>query len=182
MLLDIIFAIIVILAVLQGYRNGLIVGLFSLVAIIIGLAAAMKLSTVLTGMLGTSTGISQEWLPLISFAIIFLVVLLLVRWVAKLIEKSVEIAMLGWVNKLGGVVFYVAIYAIVFSVVLFYLERMKVIQPEMIQKSITYSFVQPWGPKAINGFGAIIPIFKDLFGELEQFFEKIAHEISTNSH
>lgn len=182
MLLDIIFAIIVILAVLQGYRNGLIVGLFSLVAIIIGLAAAMKLSTVLTGMLGTSTGISQEWLPLISFVIIFLVVLLLVRWVAKLIEKSVEIAMLGWVNKLGGVVFYVAIYAIVFSVVLFYLERMKVIQPEMIQKSITYSFVQPWGPKAINGFGAIIPIFKDLFGELEQFFEKIAHEISTNSH
>lgn len=182
MLLDIIFAIIVILAVLQGYRNGLIAGLFSLVAIIIGLAAAMKLSTVLTDMLGKSTGISQEWLPLISFVIIFLVVLLLVRWVAKLIEKSVEIAMLGWVNKLGGVVFYVAIYTIVFSVVLFYLERMKVIQPETIQKSITYSFVQPWGPKAINGFGAIIPVFKDLFGELEKFFEKIAHEISTNSH
>jgi membrane protein required for colicin V production len=182
MLLDIIFAIILVFAVLQGYRNGLIVGLFSLIAIIIGLAAAMKLSAVLADALGRSTGISQEWLPLVLFAIIFLVVLLLVRWVAKLIEKSVEIAMLGWVNKLGGVVFYVAIYTIIFSVVLFYLEQMKIIQPETVHKSVTYSYVQPWGPKAINGFGAIIPIFKDLFVELEKFFEKIAHEISTGSY
>lgn len=180
MLLDIIFAIILVLAVLQGYQKGLIVGLFSLVAVIIGLAAAMKLSTVLTDKLGKSTGISQEWLPLISFAIIFFVVLLLVRWVAKLIEKTVEIAMLGWVNKLGGIVFYVAVYTIVFSVVLFYLQQMKIIQPETIHKSVTYSYVQPWGPGAINGFGAIIPVFRDLFGDLEKFFEKIAHEISSN--
>ncbi len=182
MLLDIIFAIILILAVLQGYQKGLIVGLFSLVAIIIGLAAAMKLSAVLADVLGKSTGISQEWLPLISFAIIFLVVLLLIRWIAKLIEKSADIAMLGWVNKLGGVIFYVAIYTIVFSVVLFYLEQMKIIQPETVHKSVTYSYVQPWGPKAINGFGAIIPVFKDLFGELEKFFEKVAHEISSGTH
>lgn len=182
MLLDLVFAVILVLAVLQGYQKGLVVGLVSLLAIIVGLAAAMKLSTVLTDLLGKSTGISQEWLPLISFAIIFLVVLLLVRWIAKLIEKSVEIAMLGWVNKLGGVVFYVAIYTIIFSVVLFYLEQMKIIQSETIHKSVTYSFVQPWGPKAINGFGSVIPVFKDLFSELENFFEKLAHEISSGTH
>lgn len=180
MLLDLVFAVIIILAILQGYRRGLIVGLFSLIAVIIGLAAAMKLSTVVAGYIGKSINISQEWLPLISFALIFLFVLLLIRWVARLIEKTVEIAMLGWVNKLGGVVFYVAIYTIIFSVVLFYLEQMKIIQPETIRKSVTYSFVQPWGPKAINGFGAVIPVFKDLFGELEQFFGKIAKEISSH--
>lgn len=180
MLLDLVFAVILVLAVLQGYQKGLIVGLFSLIAIIIGLAAAIKLSTVVAELIGKSISISQEWLPLISFAVIFLIVILLIRWAAKLIEKSVEIAMLGWVNKLGGVIFYVAIYTIIFSVVLFYLEQMKIIQPETIHKSVSYSFVQPWGPKAINGFGAIIPVFKDLFGELEKFFEKIARELSSH--
>ena len=179
MLLDIIYAVVLVLAVLHGYRQGLIVGLFSLVAIIIGLAAAMKLSAVVADYLGRSINISKEWLPLISFIIVFLLVVLLVRWVAKGIQRTIEIAMLGWVNRLGGIIFYVAIYTIVFSVLLFYAEQMKLLQPETIHKSVTYSFVQPWGPKAINGFGAIIPIFKDVFGELQDFFEKVAGKISS---
>ena len=87
--------------------------------------------------------------------------------------------MLGWVNKLGGIVFYVALYTIVFSVLLFYAENMQLLQPETINKSVTYSFVQPWGPKVINGMGAVIPIFKDMFAELEKFFEHVAGEISS---
>ena len=177
MFLDIIYAVIIVLAVLQGYRRGLIVGLFSLVAVIIGLAAAMKLSIVAGGYISRVINISEEWLPVISFAVVFLLVVLLIRWGARAIEKTVEMVMLGWVNKIGGIVFYVAIYTIVFSVLLFYAEQVKLLQPETINKSVMYSFVQPWGPKAINGFGSIIPVFKDLFGELEKFFDGIAREI-----
>ncbi|MFZ1856027.1 MAG: CvpA family protein, partial [Chitinophagaceae bacterium] len=49
MLIDLIFAVILVLAILKGYQRGLVIGLFSLVAVIIGLAAAMKLSTVVAG-------------------------------------------------------------------------------------------------------------------------------------
>ena len=42
MILDIIFVIVLLLAIYKGLRKGLIVGLFSLVAVIIGLAAALK--------------------------------------------------------------------------------------------------------------------------------------------
>jgi membrane protein required for colicin V production len=178
MFLDLLYAVIVVLAVLHGYRRGLIVGLFSLVAVIIGLAAAMKLSIVAGGYISRVINMSEEWLPIISFAVVFLIVVLLIRLGAKAIEKTIQIAMLGWVNKIGGVLFYVAIYTIVFSVLLFYVEQMKLLQPETINKSVTYSFVQPWGPKAINGFGSLIPVFKDMFGELEKFFDGVAREIS----
>jgi membrane protein required for colicin V production len=179
MLLDLIFAAIVVLAILKGYQRGLIVGLFSLVAVIVGLAAAMKLSTVVAGYIGKAVKVSDEWLPIISFAIVFLVVILLIRLGARAIEKTVEVAMLGWVNKIGGIVLFAAIYTVVLSVLLFYAEQMKLIQPETINKSVTYSFVQPWGPKAINGFGSIIPIFKDMFSELKQFFDGVAQNISS---
>jgi membrane protein required for colicin V production len=177
MLLDLIYAVIIILAIFQGYRRGLIVGLFSLVAVIIGLAAAMKFSIVAGKYIGKVIKISDQWLPIISFAVVFLVVVLLIRLLAKTIEKAIQIAMLGWINRIGGVIFYIAIYTLVFSVLLFYAEQMKLLQPDTINKSVTYSFVQPWGPKAINGFGSIIPVFKDMFGELEEFFDGIAKKI-----
>lgn len=179
MLLDLVFAVFIVLAILKGYKSGLVVGLFSLVAVIIGLAAAMKLSTVVAGYIGKAVKVSDEWLPVISFAVVFFLVILLIRLGARAIEKTVEVAMLGWVNKIGGVVLFVAIYTVVFSVLLFYAEQMKLVEPETINKSVTYSFVQPWGPKAINGFGSIIPIFKDMFRELEQFFDGVAKKMAS---
>lgn len=179
MLLDIIFAVIIVLAILKGYQKGLVLGLFSLVTVIVGLAAAMKLSTVVAGYIGNAVNVSDKWLPIISFAVVFFIVLLLIRLGARAIEKTVELAMLGWVNKVGGVIFFAAIYTTVFSVLLFYTEQMKLIQPETITTSVTYSFVQPWGPKAINGFGTVIPIFKDMFEQLELFFDGVAQKMAT---
>ena len=178
MLLDLIYAVIIVFAIFQGYRRGLIVGLFSLVAVIIGLAAAMKLSIVAGIYISKVIKISEQWLPIISFIVVFFLILLLIRLGAKAIEKTVELVWLGWVNKLGGIIFYAVIYTLVFSVLLFYAEQMKWLQPDTINKSVTYSFVQPWGPKAINGFGSIIPIFKDMFGELKKFFDSVAGKIS----
>jgi len=178
MLLDLIFGVIILLAIIKGYQRGLIVGVFSLVAVIIGLAAALKLSTVVAGYIGKAVKVSDQWLPVISFVAVFLIIVVLIRLVAKMIEKTAEIAMLGWLNKLGGIILYAVIYTLIFSVLLFYAEQMKWLQPETITHSVTYSFVQPWGPKVINGLGSVIPFFKDMFGDLEQFFGGIARSIS----
>lgn len=179
MFIDILFAILMVLAIFKGYKRGLVVGLFSLVAVVIGLAAAMKLSAVAAGYIGQAIKVSDQWMPIISFAIVFIIVVLLIRLGANLIEKTVEIAMLGWLNKIGGIVLYAAIYIIVFSVLLFYAGQMKLLQTTTIEQSVTYSFVQPWGPKAINGIGAVLPIFRDMFSELEHFFDGVAKNMTT---
>jgi membrane protein required for colicin V production len=178
MILDLIFAVIIVLAIYKGYQRGLIVGLFSLVAVIIGLAAAMKLSTVVSGYIGKAVKVSDQWLPVISFAVVFIGVLLLIKLGANIIEKMAESILLGWANKLGGILLYSAIYTIIFSVLLFYAEQINLIKTDTIKDSVTYSFIQPWGPKVINSIGSIIPIFKDLFGELENYFGGVAEGIS----
>lgn len=177
MLLDIILVVLLILAIIKGYQRGLIVGVFSLVAIIIGLAAAIKLSTVVAEYIGRAVKISDTWLPVISFALVFILVVLLIRLGANMLQKTVEIALLGWVNRLGGILLYVAIYLIVYSVLLFYVEQVKLIQSETIQNSVTYKFIQPWGPWVINGFASIIPFFKDMFEELQSFFGGVAQKL-----
>lgn len=178
MLIDIVFAVLLVLALLKGYQRGLIVGLFSLVAVVIGLAAALKLSAVVAGYIGKAVKISDEWLPVISFIVVFAGVILLIRLGANAIERTVEVVMLGWLNKLGGILLYLAIYTIVFSVLLFYAEQLQLLKPDTIENSVSYHRVQPIGPVVINGFGSIIPIFKDMFGELESFFDGVAKNIS----
>jgi membrane protein required for colicin V production len=178
MILDLVFAVIIILAIIKGYRRGLIVGIFSFVAIIIGLAAAIKLSTVVADYIGKTVKISEQWLPLISFAVVFFIVVLLVRLGANAIQKAAETIMLGWVNRIGGIFFYIAIYITIFSVVLFYADQIKIIRPATKVKSVTYSYIQPWGPKAIDGVGSAIPAFKNMFADLEEFFGGISQRIS----
>src|SRR5690348_9233276 len=112
MLLDAIYGVLLVLAVFHGYSRGLILGIFSLVAIIIGLAAALKLSVVVANWLGSKVNISKEWLPFVAFIVVFLIVVLLIRLAAKAIEKTVQLAMLGWANRLGGILFYIVIYTL----------------------------------------------------------------------
>jgi membrane protein required for colicin V production len=178
MIIDLVFIVILVLAVFKGYRRGLIVGVFSLLAIIIGLAAAIKLSAVVASYIGTDSSISEKWLPVVSFAIVFILVVLLVRLGANLIQRTAELAALGWVNRLGGILLYVAVFIMVYSVLLFYAGQINILSDSTIEKSVTYPYVQPWGTRVIGWVGSFIPFFKDMFTELQDFFEGVAQKVS----
>jgi len=178
MLLDIIFLIFLIAGAIKGLQRGFIIGIFSIIAIIIGLAAAMKLSTVAAGYLDDSVNVSARWLPVISFILVFIVVVVLVRLGANILHKTVEVAFLGWANRVAGAVLYILLYTIVFSVLLFFAEQLQIVKEETIIESRVYSWVKPLGPYIIDGLGAVIPFFKDMFDELKAFFESMSKQVS----
>jgi len=178
MVIDIIFVILMVIAIIHGYRRGFIVAIFSFIAVIVGLAAALKLSTVVAKHIGTAVEVSDRWLPIISFFVVFTIVILLIRLGAKAIQRVTEAVMLGWFNRLAGIVLYAAIYLTIFSVVLFYAGQIKIINLDTVEASRTYSFIRPWGPKAIDGLGVAIPFFKNMFTELEDFFSGVSQKLS----
>jgi membrane protein required for colicin V production len=101
LIVDILFLIFLLGAIIKGLRRGLIVAVFSLLALIIGLAAAIKLSTVVAMHLKDSgVHVSSKWLPILSFAIVFLIVVFLVRWFEKLLGSIIKFTMLNCVDKL----------------------------------------------------------------------------------
>ncbi|WP_300602749.1 CvpA family protein [Niabella sp.] len=170
MIIDLVFAVLVCLALLKGYRKGLIVGLFSYLALVIGLAAAMKLSSVVAGKIGTIVKLSDKWLPVVAFLVVLVGVILLVRWLAKLLQFSVEKIMLGWANRLGGMVLFTMLYLAVFSILLFYLNQLHLLPANTVKDSATFGFTQSFGKRAMDTIGLLIPAFRNLFEQLEQFF------------
>lgn len=176
-MIDILFAILILIAIIKGYRKGLIIAVFSIIGFIVGLAAALKFSATVAAWLQNSVIISAKWLPFISFTVVFLVVVLLVNLGGKLIEKTFEMALLGWVNRIGGIVLFILLYMIILSVFLFYAEKIHLFEEATIQSSKAYPFVKPWGPKVIDGFGKIIPMFKDMFTQLGDYSERLPTKI-----
>src|SRR5687768_7983369 len=106
MSIDLIYFIVVLIAVFKGLRRGFIIAIFSVIAIIIGLAAAIKLSAAAAIYLNGAVSISSRWLPVLSFIVVFILVVLVVRLGANLLQKTVEIGFLGWLNRLAGAVAY----------------------------------------------------------------------------
>ncbi|MBZ5857869.1 CvpA family protein [Flavihumibacter profundi] len=177
MVLDLITLGILLLAMVKGLSKGLLVAVFSMVALVIGLAAALKLSAITAFWLEGSVNISSKWLPLVAFLLVFIIVVILVNRIALLMEKTIEWAFLGWINKAGGILFFGILYLLIWSVILFYLVKMHIITDQLMEKSVTYAVIAPFGPATMNWIAELIPVFKHVFDDIGHFFEQLSSGI-----
>ena len=173
MIIDILLLCIVILGAVRGFFRGLILALFALLAYIVGLAAAMKFSHMTAVALEPLLHAGVRWMPLIAFLLVFVGVVLVVRWLALMLQKVIEGLMLGWVNRLGGTLFYIVLYVTVYSILLFYLVKMQLIRQDTLAHSVTYPYLSLVAPKMIGALGLLLPWFRDIFERLDKFFDKI---------
>ena len=143
MVIDLLFLGMMMLAVFNGVKNGLIVALFSIVAWILGLIAAFKFSDVAATYIDNLIDVSPRVLTIISFIVVFMLVVLLVNLGARLVEKTVQLTLLGWFNRIGGIFFYVLLYTLIFSVIVYFAEKTKLVNEETISSSKVYGWVRP---------------------------------------
>lgn len=103
--LDIILLICFIPAIVQGIRKGFIAQAISIISIIAGIWASARFANIVTGWISQYISASEQVLKIVAFAIILLAVFLALAAIGKLIEGMFKLVMLGWLNKLLGVVF-----------------------------------------------------------------------------
>jgi membrane protein required for colicin V production len=173
MSIDLVLVVILVMAAFKGFSRGLVMALFSFAALFVGLAAALKLSSTVANYFRDSEDIPSRWWPVLAFLGVFFLAALLVRMAGGLVEKTLDIASLGWVNKIGGFLVYATLYLLLYSVALFFLSQIDMVSPEMKAKSVSYPYIEPWGPWAISGLGRLVPAFRDVFTDLQDFFGRM---------
>jgi membrane protein required for colicin V production len=176
MAIDILFLVFLLLSILRGLRHGFIIAVVSAAAWIIGIAAAIKLSAVVAAYGKAQTHLPPRWLPVLAFLLVFAAVVLGLHAIAKLIEKAVDLALMGWLNKLLGVLLYAFLYITTLSVLLFYAVQIHLISAHTLSSSVTYPYIRPWGRVIIDGFGKFVPWFEGMFAQLEDFFGQIGNK------
>jgi membrane protein required for colicin V production len=173
MTIDVLFLLFMVMAIFRGFRQGFIIAIFSAISLIVGLAAAIKLSATVANANWVPHHMSSRWLPVLAFLLVFVGVVIVVRLGARMAEKVVDLALMGWLNKLAGIILYAAIYTVILSVLLFYAVQVHLIARTTLASSVTYPFIRPWGPVVINEFGKFVPWFEGMFARLEDFFGRL---------
>jgi membrane protein required for colicin V production len=177
MTIDLIFLFIMLSAAIKGFKNGLVGAAFSFAAFFIGLAAALKLSAIVAAYLQQGFDKPAAWWPVVAFLLVFIVVGSLIRVAAGVLEKALNFAMLGWVNALGGFFIYAILYTLLFSVVIFYYDQIRHISEAAKVESKVYAYIEPWGEWTMRSLAYIIPQFKDVFADMQDFFQKVGEDL-----
>lgn len=145
---DIIVGIILALALFKGFKNGLIIELASLAALVLGLLGAILFSDVTATYLGQY--INSSHIGIIAFIITFILIVIGVHLVAKIVDKMVSAIALGPVNRILGAVFSLLKYAFILSVILAVLSSFersfKIIPEAQKEKSYLYEPVASIAP------------------------------------
>ena len=137
--LDIILLVCFIPALITGISKGFIQQAAGLASVILGTWLAFKFSEKLSVLMAPGLNLDEKWLHVISFAIILIITILLLALVGKILSGVLELATLGWVNRVLGFIFAIFKAALLLGLVISIFEnfnaRWELVRPELLEGS-----------------------------------------------
>lgn len=170
--LDLLAGTILIIAFLQGYRNGLIKALISFFSLLIGVVLAFQFAGFVAVQLKEYTNITSYWLPFISFLLVLLVVMIVLRWATRLLQQTADWLMLGWLNKLLGMVLYTLIYGTILSAFIYFMSLLGVVEKSKMEASISYDYLAKWWPYFMAKLNQWLPFIKETLGQFSTHLQQ----------
>jgi membrane protein required for colicin V production len=170
--IDLIILIFCILSAIKGFSNGLVIGLASLAGLVLGILFSLRYAGRLEIILEQISGSQSKFLLVAAYIICFALVVLFVNLIGKSIEKVVEIAALGIVNRMAGAAFGILKALFVFSAIIYLLKIADpgnhLIKKETSQKSFLYRQLEYVLPSSL-------PFLKSQLEKINQEFENQAN-------
>ncbi|MBU1014261.1 MAG: CvpA family protein [Bacteroidetes bacterium] len=152
-ILDIILIIPIVWLTYRGFQKGFIIELSSLVALILGIYFAINFSYFAADFLSRNFDIGDKYLSIFAFVFTFMVVVFMVFLIGKILEKFVDIILLGFVNKIVGAVFGIIKALFLLSVILWIINSFdyskSIIKENTIQKSMLYGPIEKFAPMIV---------------------------------
>jgi membrane protein required for colicin V production len=140
--IDIVLGILILWSLIKGFRKGFIIELASLLALILGIYGAILFADVTAGYLTANIDLPKDYTPLIAFALTFVVIVVGVHFLARMVQKLVNMVALGFINRLAGAVFSGIKTVLILSFILFFIDsidqNINVIPQKTKNQSILY--------------------------------------------
>jgi len=153
--IDIVLLVPIVYAAWKGFKHGLIIEIFTLLALFVGIYAGIHFSDFTASFLRNSVGMSSKYVPVIAFTLTFLAIGAMVYFLGKTIEKIIKVTQLTPINKLAGVFFSVLKYLYILSTLLIlvesYDEKIGFFPPKVKEESLLYHPVMQVSKLTIPG-------------------------------
>ena len=161
---DIVLGLLLALGAFLGYRRGFLMELFFLLAIVLGIFLGFKLLSIGMEFLQREFNADRKFLPYISFAGIFILVLVLTIFLGRRVKNSLDNTFLGKVDSIAGALLGAAKYAFCISVIFWLADSLYLKLPQdWIKGSYLYPVTAKAAPNVSKYLSQFIPFFKEIF-------------------
>lgn len=164
---DIIFAAILLYSAYKGFSKGIVIQAASLVALLLGIFGAIKFSDITSDFLVREFELTTQYLPLISFAITFVIIVLGVHLVARIVDKLMKAVALGFINRISGLIFGLIKTAFIISIVLVIVnnsdKKFNFLPEKKVEESLLYEPLSNFAPFLFPYLN-----FEDIKGTIEE--------------
>ena len=161
---DIVLALLVVLGAWSGYKEGFLMELISVAAIMLGVLCGFKLMGEGMIFLEERFNADKSTLPYLSFAVIFIIIVVLVRLLGKLVKNSIDKTFLGTVDQAMGSILGAFKTLFLLSIVLWIADSLRFTpKEEWTNGSWLYPFTATLAPRTADWLGGFMPVFKEIF-------------------
>jgi membrane protein required for colicin V production len=162
--IDIAITVLLVLGGYFGYKRGFLAELFFFLALALGVMIGFRLTGWGVIYLHKHFNADTDFLPYISFFIIFIAVVVLVIFMGSRIKHMMDQTFLGKVDALAGAVLGAAKYAFCASVILWLAGKVNYPLPESWTRgSWLYPKTVDFAASVSEFFGNFLPFLKETF-------------------
>ena len=140
---DIIILLCFLPALIRGVMKGFIEQAVALVSLVLGAWLAFKFSTVVGEWLQPFFKVSETVMHVISFAVIMIAVVLVLFVIGKLLTGISKIVMLGWLDRLLGLVFALLIAGLLVGIGIILFDtlnaKFELVDNAVLDEAVLYS-------------------------------------------
>ena len=119
---DIIFLCFVAIAAIIGFKRGGIRQIAIFIAIYLGFTLSLLHCSDFAAWIESKITIAHKWSTVVAFILIFAGAVLVFSILGHLLSKLMKITMLGWLDRLAGVVLGAGIFLMVASVLVYFVN------------------------------------------------------------
>jgi len=157
---DVIIAAFLIFGFVRGLLKGLFVEVASIVALIAGIYGAIHFSYFIGNIIAERVSWEEQYVTIVSFAITFGIIVLVIGLLGKMFTKMADFASLGLLNKIFGGVFGALKIGIILSIVLLVFTKLNdtipFVSEEQKENAILYEPVKNLAPTLFPNFLKIV--------------------------
>ena len=134
--LDAFIVIVLILSLVMGFINGFVKEVASLAALVLGIWGAIKFSSFTAAKLYDYFDMTGRYVGIIAFIITFALIVVIIHFIGILADKIVNMASLGFINRILGIVFGLLKSVLIMSVCFSILNAIDAKKPFLPNKTI----------------------------------------------
>ncbi len=163
MIIDLGFLIFVMYGFYLGYAKGILKTLFAILSIFIAVILSMKFSPFMIEIVDNLLKLGPQLSMLIGFVISFLLIMLIVRFIGRKVEKIFKAVRLNFINKIVGGAMMTMIFVVSYSALVWFLDQTKLISEAQKEQSVSYELLKPIPTMARGAAEQIKPAFRGFY-------------------